>query len=424
MSTRTTPQHAASHRGAPGNHSTAVARMLADRFTGVEAARVPRGASSLIPVLLLFAASVCEGVDVPGTGLPLSSLALVPLVGVSLFFPSTAPARPSWFPLLTLAVPLWWGATSLLHGDPDLKRLGSISLWAAVVLVLSSGRIPLFMVARGLALGITVAGAHAILTIGASAYEGRVTGWFGDPNTAGLFLLTLLCLSVPYLPSRRTTAVVVVVALAAIGLTFSRTTLLAAGIAVLWMVLGGRVNRVLGVLGVVGAVLWILRLPDSAATVGPFQDREGSDALRERIGVQEQQVVDASPLTGHGAGAAHVDLESMTFFFHDSYLAVRAEAGWVGLAILVGLFAATFVALVALPSARRSVWLEGALISVAVCATNLGEVFLAIPGALILGFAGHHLAVQRAELRHEREQERMERWARRIARGQVAGSIS
>ncbi|MDO4919670.1 O-antigen ligase family protein [Kocuria sp.] len=430
MSTSTTHHGTHRDRAGTGSHTrqaqrpTAVSALLRDRFTGVETARVPRGASSAIPVLLLFAAAVCEGVDVPGTGLPLSSLALVPLVLVSLFFPATAPARPPWFPVLVVAVPVWLGVASLLHGDLDTRRIGSIALWAAVALVLSSGRIPLFMVARGLALGITVAGLYAMATIGSSAYEGRVTGWFGDPNTAGLFLLTMLLLSIPYLPSAKTTVVVVLVGLAATVLTLSRTTLLAAGIAALWMVLGGKLNRVFGVLGVAGVVLWILRLPDSTATIGPFHDREGSDALRERITAEEEHMVTQSPWAGHGAGTARVDVDGMTFFFHNSYLAIRAEAGWIGLALLVGLFAATFVALVALPTARRSVWLEGSLVSVAVCATNLGEVFLAIPGTLVLGFAGHHLAVQYAELRREREQERLDRWARRLARGQVAGSIS
>lgn len=401
-----------------------VRRLLTDRFTGVERAEVAAGASTLIPVLLLFAAAVCDGVDLPGSGLPLSSVALVPLVVGAVFFPATSPTRPSWFPLLTVLVPVWLAATSVLNGDVDVKRVGSVGLWACVVLVLSSGRIPLFMAARGLALGITVAGAYGLLTIGSSSYAGRVTGWFGDPNTAGLVLLVVLCLSVPYLPSRKTTALVVLVGGAALVLTLSRTTLLAAGLAALWMVAGGKVNRILGVAGVAGAVLWVLRLPDSVATWGPFSDREGSDQLRERISAQEQLMVAEHPWIGHGAGTARVQVEQNTFFFHDSYLAARAEAGWIGLAMLVTLLAATFIALVALPNARRSVWLEGAVVAVAVCATNLGEVFLAIPTALVLGFAGHHLAVQRAAVRREREEERLDRWARRLARGQVAGRLS
>ena len=350
--------------------------------------------------------------------------ALVPLVLCALFFPATSPARPSWFPLLVAGVPTWLLVTSLLQGQVDIRRVGSVGVWALVALVLSSGRIPLYMAARGLALGITVAGLHGLVTLGSSDYEGRLTGWFGDPNTAGTILLTTLCLCVPYLPSRRVTAAVLAVGVTAMVTTLSRTTLVAAVIAVVWMLLGGKINRLLGVTGVAAAVGAILALPESFTTSGPFGDRAGSDALRERISAQEQQAVLDHPWVGHGAGTAKVDLDGMTFFFHDSYLAIRAEAGWIGFALLVGLFAAVFVALVALPNARRSVWIEGAIVAVALCATNLGEVFLTGPAAVVLGFAGYHLAVQRAALAREREQDRLDRWARRLSRGQVAGSIS
>ncbi|WP_348613940.1 O-antigen ligase family protein [Kocuria rhizophila] len=398
--------------------------MMSDRFTGIETTGIPQGASTSIPVLLLFAAAVCDGVDIPGASLPVSSVALVPLVLGALFIPSKSPPRPAWFVPLVVMVPLWMLVTSIINDEVDGKRIGSVALWATVALVLSSGRIPLFMAARGLALGLTIAGVQGLLTIGSSSYEGRLTGWFGDPNTAGLFLLILLCLCVPYLPSKRLTVLVVTVGVISIVATLSRTTILAAGIAALWMVMGGRINRIVGVLGVVGAVYWILNLPESVATIGPFEDRTGSDALRERIAVQEQAAVADQPWVGHGAGTAQVDVDGMPFFFHDSYLSIRAEAGWIGFALLIGLFAAVFISLVALPTPRRSVWLEGAVVALAVCATNLGEVFLAIPGALVLGFSGYHLAVQWAQVRREREQDRLDRWTQRMARGQVAGSIS
>lgn len=282
----------------------------------------------------------------------------------------------------------------------------------------------MYVVGRGIGLGLVVAGAWAMASIGSSSYEGRLTGWFGDPNTAGLFLVVGLCLSVPHLPTARTRAVVVLVGGAALVMTLSRTSLLAAGIAAVWMVVGGKVNRFLGAASLAGLVYWVTNLPEDAVSSGVFAGREGSDRLRERIQEQEQITVAQNQWTGHGAGSARVEVDELTFFFHNSYLAIRAEAGWIGFALVVGLLAATFVALVSLPALRRSVWLEAAIVGVAVCSANLGESLLAVPAALTLGLAGHHIAIQHRAMAREREEQRMERWARRLARGDVAGNIS
>lgn len=399
-------------------------RVLRERFNGSELHEGHAAVSASIPVLLLFALAVFDGVQIPGTSLPVNSVALLLTVGYAVWRPTNGYVRPAWFPPLLVAVPAWLLASSVLNDHVDARRVLSVCLWATVALVLSSGRIPMYAAARGVGLGVTVAGLWALLTIGSSAYEGRITGWFGDPNTAGLFILTGLCIAVPFLATRRSQIIVVLVGVVCLVLTLSRTSLLAAGFAVAWMVLGGRINKFLGAAGMVGLVFWVINLPEEAVRIGVFSDRVGSDNLRERIQAAEQASVAQNPWIGHGAGTARVEVDEFHFFFHNSYLAIRAEAGWIGFALVVALLVGVFLALISLPARRRSVWLEAAVVSVAVCSANLGESLLAIPTALTLGFAGYHIARHRAAMAVERHEERMRRWARRLARGQVAGDIS
>lgn len=409
----------------PPSRATDIPRkVLRERFNGIETAETSATSSASIPLLILFGLSMLDGFQVPGTGLPINSVALILVVVYGVCRRSNGFSRPTWFSVLLVAIPGWLLIASVLNGGVDTRRILSVSLWAVIALILSSGRIPIFAAARGIALGITVAGAWAIATIGSSSYEGRLTGWFGDPNTAGLFLLTGLCLSLPFLPSKRLKIIVLLVGGAALIMTLSRTSLLAAVFAVAWMILGGKMNKYLGAAGLAALVYWVVNLPEDAVRIGIFSDRAGSDNLRERIEAAEALAVSQNPLIGNGAGSAKVDLEGLVFFFHNSYLALRAEAGWIGLILMIALLAGTFLALISLPAHRRSVWAEAAIVSVAVCSANLGEALLAVPTALALGFAGYHITVQRRALAIERENERMDRWARRLARGQVAGNIS
>jgi hypothetical protein len=62
--------------------------------------------------------------------------------------------------------------------------------------------------------------------------------------------------------------------------------------------------------------------------------------------------------------------------------------------VIVG--ALTLLALLRLPRTQRSPWNEAAVIAVAVCAVNLGEVLLELPAALALGMAACHVQRMRA----------------------------
>ena len=94
-----------------------------------------------------------------------------------------------------------------------------------------------------------------------------------------------------------------------------------------------------------------------------------------------------APWYGNGPGTSKVEVQGETFFFHNSYLALQNEGGRLAVALLVGAGIVALVGLMRLPAGSRNFWYEGALIALAVCAVNLGEVLLELPPALALGMA-------------------------------------
>ena len=88
---------------------------------------------------------------------------------------------------------------------------------------------------------------------------------------------------------------------------------------------------------------------------------------------------------------AAVEVQGQIFFFHNSYLSIHNEGGRVALLLIVVVGAAALVALLSLRPELRNPWYEAAIIAVAVCAVNLGEVLLELPAALALGMAAHYV---------------------------------
>ena len=89
------------------------------------------------------------------------------------------------------------------------------------VLVIGSGRVDVPAALRGSVIGLIIAGIQGIATWGAGTYSGRLTGWLGDPNAAGYYVLVLgLCyLSIEHRRRRRIvigTILLVLVAIAVI----------------------------------------------------------------------------------------------------------------------------------------------------------------------------------------------------------------
>ena len=172
-------------------------------------------------------------------------------------------------------------------------------------------------------------------------------------------------------------------------LTYSRTGLLAAAFAVVWILLGRRLGAFGGAALAAGLVWVVDNIPEDLVLYGPFSNRSGSDALRDRIIAQERVQLADAPWFGHGPGTARVSIGDLEFFFHNSYLATRQEGGWPALLLVLALVGYAFLRL-----ARRAragdltaAGAQAALIGTAVMAVTLGEVLLDTPMAVAVAIA-------------------------------------
>ncbi|AUZ35704.1 hypothetical protein C3B78_15450 [Arthrobacter sp. PGP41] len=357
--------------------------------------RTAAGAPIAPFVVLMFSAMFLDAVNVPGLGVPANSIAM----GLVMLFAAFAPYRGPKLALalapLVVAVPVWLFLTSLLNGDVDMRRILNISLFAAVILAVASGRLNRVAIGRGLAIGLVAGIVWGAITLPQSSYIGRMTGPFGDPNAGGFLIAVCAALAIPALTKNWQRVGLIAVCLGGVYLTESRTTMLAVAIMAVWVVLGRFGSRWLGMATVGLLMWWVSTIPQDSFATGAFADRAGSDALRARIFALEIVDVDRNPLIGNGAGTARINVDGLTFFYHSSYLALRAETGWVGFIIMAALLGIAFLALIRLPRGQRNVWYEAALLGVAVCALNLGEVLLTLPTAIALGLAMQYEAAQK-----------------------------
>jgi hypothetical protein len=82
----------------------------------------------------------------------------------------------------------------------------------------------------------------------------------------------------------------------------------------------------------------------------------------------------------------------ITFFFHNSFLAVTAEGGIISAVVIVALLMTTLFGMISLPPMLRNPWFEMSLISILAIAFHLGEVLLDLPAAVAIGFCLHWIA--------------------------------
>ncbi len=356
--------------------------------------------STLIPVGLAFAAIGLYGVPMPGAGVPASTVVLGIAALLSLFArPTFGLLRPQRLLLLLMMTPAWLLVASLLNHLHPTKRLVSLAIWLLVVLVLSSGRLCRISASRGVALGLVAAAIWSLARIPASSYSGRLSGTFGEPNSAGMVLCGAGFAAIGHLSTRRSQLAVLGVLITGIFFTYSRTSYFAVAVMIAWILLSRFFKpRILLIATGIGMYL-ISRAPETDFATERFAGRVGSDALRGRISDAEHALVSIHPVYGNGAGTAQVQVQDRTFFFHNSYLALRAEGGYIAWALLVLFGIGLLLAMVSLPHGQRNLWLEASLLGIAVCALNLGNVLLTSPAAIVIGMSLRHLAVERRRMR-------------------------
>lgn len=338
---------------------------------------------------LLMAVLPFRAVEV--AGLPVNELAMAALVVLCVLRPARGGARLHEVVVLAFGALLALLLYSGVANDVDwTRRVGHVAILAGLVWALGTGRISLRSAALGLATGLVGVIGLALAGIGGDTYPGRLTGFLGDPNAGAFFIAVLGCLAVVFCDGRSKVRLAVALPLlAGLVLTFSRTGLLAGAFAILWVFAGRRLGAAGGA-ALAALLVWLVdNIPDDLVLYGPFSNRSGSDALRERIIVQQQVELAQAPWYGNGPGTARVDVRDLEFFFHNSYLAVRQEGGWIALLLVLGLMAFAFLRL-----SRRSragdlaaAGAQAALIGTAVMAITLGEVLLDTPMAIAVGFA-------------------------------------
>ncbi len=330
------------------------------------------------------------------SGYPINEFAMAGLVGLCLFRPARGGARLPAFVVIVLgallALLLYSGVTNQVEWT---RRVGHVAIVAGLIWAGGTGRLSLRSVGAGLATGLIAVIALAVVGVGGNTYAGRLTGFLGDPNAGAYFIAVLGTLAVFFCDERtKVRAAVAAPMVVGLVLCFSRTGLLTGVFVAVWVLFGRRLGTFGGAAMAAGLVWIVDNIPQSLTTFGPFSDRSGSDNLRQRIIAQEQVELAGAPWYGNGPGTATVNIRDLEFFFHNSYLAVRQEGGWIALLLVLALIVFAFVRLSDLSRAGDLVaaGAQGAIIGIGVMAITLGEVLLDTPMAVAVALAlGHAL---------------------------------
>ena len=343
-----------------------------------------------------FASIPMTGYTIPGLTLPINEVLLTIALLIALIqnrkerVPVATFAKVATASLIGLLL-----LSAVLHQSLGLdtgKRIGHVALWCGLLLALAAGLIPRKIVQKGALIGLSVSGFIGVvwlaLGIRPFTYQVRLTGLFGDPNVAGLTILALGCLSIEIVPKgwrRNTTICLLAIPFV---LTQSRGALVAGSFCLMWWFLGRRVRPAVGLALLSGTSFLVSLLPAALQQAGVFTDRAGSDVLRSSIFSQSWRAAIRGFWIGNGPGTTRVTVyDEYSFFFHNSYLALVSEGGILTAIVVVSLLLTVFIQLVSLPLPQRDIWLEMALIAVAVCALHLGEVLLDLTSAIVIGLA-------------------------------------
>lgn len=336
------------------------------------------------------------------SGYPINEFAMAGLVGLCFFRPARGGARLPALAVIVLGALLALLIYSGVTNDVEwTRRVGHVGILAGLIWAGGTGRLSLRSVGAGLAAGLIAVIALAIVGIGGDTYGDRLTGFLGDPNAGAYFVAVLGTLAIFFCDERwKVRAAVAVPMVVGLVLCFSRTGLLAGVFVAVWVLVGRRLGT-FGGAAMAAALVWLVdNIPQGLTTVGPFSDRSGSDALRDRIIAQEQVELAGAPWYGNGPGTAIVNIRDLDFFFHNSYLATRQEGGWGALLLVLALLVFAFVRLSDQSRAGDLVaaGAQGAIIGIGVMAITLGEVLLDTPMAVAVALALGHVLKSQSEV--------------------------
>ncbi|WP_297746489.1 O-antigen ligase [uncultured Tessaracoccus sp.] len=334
------------------------------------------------------------------SGLPTNTLAAVGLVAIASFRKPKWRLRLPFISATAVALFLWLVFTTVvIHGDWNIRRMGNILVLLLIGGAIASGRLGLKSLTVGGILGYLLALVTSVILMDESSYTGRLTGVLGDPNAAGFILVTLGLSFAQGLESRLRPWRWALFAVAVFGvwLTQSRTTMFALAIATLWILVSRFLPRWPAALALASTVWFYAWIYGVMEERGWFADRDGSDALRERLILAEQLQVQQAGWTGNGLGTAVAKLDNITLFFHNSYLAMQAEGGKIALYLLYAFIVALFLTIHRVPSKSRPVWVEAGVIAGFICSINIGFSITHPALAVAIGLYLYHYCKFREE---------------------------
>ncbi|SFV23732.1 O-antigen ligase family protein [Micrococcus terreus] len=349
--------------------------------------------SSRILDVLLGALLVVDGISV-GAGafrLPIAEaagLALVLLAGFRR--PRRSLANFGVLAVLAFGLLTFLAVSSTVNGIDDedwVRRIFRIAVLMCLAGSFASGRLDLRGALHGMITALVINIPLFYAGLAPDTYGGVLTGILGDKNVAGLYYAVIPVLLIATTTSRRHQVLLFAFAFGGTALTGSRTSLAGLACALIWMIVSPRLGLTVRWILAIGLGLGVYWLSESLPRLGGyFDDRLGSDLLRERIQTASWEKAAEAPWYGRGLGEAHVHLDEATWFFHNSFWGLLAEGGWPFLVIVLSAYVVLgmrpFRHAVRTPS---RVAVEASTLIFLVCASQLGEVFITVTGALVLG---------------------------------------
>ncbi|MET3708944.1 hypothetical protein ABIB17_003594 [Arthrobacter sp. UYEF6] len=337
---------------------------------------------------ILFGFFVFDGFAVPGlpVAIPGSDMAAILLVCLAAFRQPRRRIPPAvWLVPLCALLLVYLVLGSTVNDVDWFRRAFRLTVMVVLVGALVSERLDLWAGLKGLGVALAINAILFYANLAPNNYGGLLTGFLGDKNVAALFYCVVPLILIARVKHRFQQAICIFLGTSAVFLTGSRTTLAAYAAALIWMALSRRLGKISRASLILLLVVGLQYLEDNLAQAWIFTNREGSDLLRERIGQASADKADSSPWYGLGLGQGTVVIENRVWFFHDSYLALLVEGGWIMLFAVLGLYLwFGFQPLSSLPRTHETVILEAAMIALLICASKLGEVFLSLPGFILI----------------------------------------
>jgi len=291
-------------------------------------------------------------------------------------------------------------ASSVFNGALDgeaFRRFGHLAVGGMLAWLLAARVVDPKMAAKGLVLGLLATGLIGLAEVttghslvGGSNHGNRLSGWFGDPNVAGFYLVALGTAALGLISSKRAQLGLGAVLLVLVFATESRTALVAAAVVVAWVIASHNGYKWLPIVALVACGVVAFSVPQQLKEAGPFRDRGQSDWFREDVDRKTAERAAASLLVGEGAAPALVAVQGGRFFPHNSYHAAVIEGGIFWLLAWITLLGSTLWKLVR--ANRRNVLLEAGIITVFVISLSLGETLFELPTMILVGLALAYLA--------------------------------